>query len=226
MNDLILLHGAMGSSDSLEDLKQVLSTSFNCHSFNFGGHGKEAFNKEGFGIEYFANELKEFIEVKHLNKPHIFGYSMGGYVALYLASQEPNSLGKIVTLGTKFGWSPEAAEKETSRMNPDVMEEKIPAYTQKLEQVHGQQWKELVWQTGAMMIELGEAPLLNIDSLNKVGNRTLVMRGSEDQMVDDVESKWAVAHLPKGQFKLLEGQPHPIEKLDLQLLSESLIHFL
>ena len=226
MNDLILIHGAMGSSDSLENLKQELSTSFNCHSFNFSGHGNTAFNSEGFGIEYFAEELDNFIAANKLKKPSIFGYSMGGYVALYLASQAPNSIDKIITLGTKFGWSPESAEKETSRMNPDVMEEKIPAYTQKLAETHGQQWKELVWQTAGMMLELGEEPLLIIETMSSIQNPVLILRGTEDQMVGDVESKWAVAHLANGQFLTLENQPHPIEKVDSLLLKNSIVNFL
>ena len=64
---------------------------------------------------------------------------MGGYVALNLASQSPEILGKIITLGTKFAWTKESATHETSRMIPEIMEKKIPAYTQKLERVHGRE---------------------------------------------------------------------------------------
>lgn len=226
MKDLILLHGALGCTISLSPTIESLSTEFNCHTFNFSGHGKQPFSQEGFGIEYFAEELKEFIKEKELTQPDIFGYSMGGYVALYLAFQHPGLLGKIITLGTKFGWSPQSAAKETSRMNPELMIEKIPAYTTKLENLHGPQWKELIWQTAGMMMELGESPLLNIELLSSLEERVLIMRGSEDQMVNDVESKWAVANLPKGNFKSLQGQVHPIEKVDILLLSEAIVNFL
>lgn len=219
MKDLILLHGALGSKASLQALQESLSESFTCHSFNFSGHGGTEFNPQGFGIEYFAEELANFIQAKHLEQPNIFGYSMGGYVALYLAHQQPDLMGKIITFGTKFGWSPEAADQETSRMNPELMEEKIPAYTEKLARIHGAQWKELVWQTAGMMLELGDAPLLTTESLSATQNKVLIMRGSDDQMVNDVESKWAVAHLANGEFKSLEDQPHPIEKVNIELLA-------
>jgi len=226
MKDLILLHGALGSSESLTPLKELLRDEYRCHTLDFSGHGGQSFNPEGFGIEFFADELAEFIKAKQLNKPNIFGYSMGGYVALYLANQQPNMLGKICTLGTKFGWSPEAAEKETSRMNPEVMEEKIPAYTAKLAAAHGDPWKELVWQTAGMMLELGGAPLLTTETLSIVQNEVLIMRGSEDEMVNDVESKWAVAHLTNGEFKSIANQPHPIEKVNLLELKNSVGNFL
>jgi len=218
MKDIILLHGALGSLDSLNQVETHLSNHFTCHKFNFSGHGKAEFNPDGFGIEYFAEQLNAFIKENGLAQPNIFGYSMGGYVVLYLAHQHPDLIGKIITYGTKFGWSAESADKEVSRMNPEVMEEKIPAYTQKLVSVHGKQWKELVWQTAGMMMELGQEPLLTVETLHSIQKEVLIMRGSEDQMVNDVESKWAVAHLPKGQFKELSDQPHQIEKVDLERL--------
>ena len=167
MKDIILLHGALGDKTSLAQLSAMLSD-HNCHFLNFSGHGRQPFNEEGFGIEYFATELEEYISSNNLNQPDIFGYNMGGYVALHLASQKPDRLGKIITLGTKFGWSAESADRETSKLNPQLMEEKIPAYTAKLEKLHGEQWKELVWQTTGMMMELGETPLLDIEALRRI----------------------------------------------------------
>lgn len=225
MKDLILLHGALGSSSSLMGLQQSLSAHYHCHLLNLSGHGQKAFDPEGFGIEYFAHELEEYISSNKLHQADIFGYSMGGYVALYLASQKPDLLGKIITLGTKFGWSAESADRETSRLNPELMEEKIPAYTAKLKETHGEQWKELVWQTAGMMIELGESPLLDIEALGQIQSPVLVMRGSKDQMVNHVESKWAVAHLALGQFKELQDQSHPIDQVDIEVLAEQILHF-
>ena len=47
---------------------------------------------------------------------------MGGYVALNLASQSPEILGKIITLGLKIPWTKESATHGTSRMIPEIME--------------------------------------------------------------------------------------------------------
>ena len=38
--------------------------------------------------------------------PLCFGYSMGGYAALLLEAMSPGTLGGVVTLGTKFEWTP------------------------------------------------------------------------------------------------------------------------
>lgn len=226
MKDLILLHGALGSISSLLKIKEDLSKSFNCHDFNFSGHGSTSFNANGFGIEYFAEELEVFIQDKDLTEPHVFGYSMGGYVALYLAFQKPDLLGKIITLGTKFSWSPEAADEEVKKLNPELILKKVPKFAAHLEKQHGGQWQDLVWQTAGMMVELGEDPLITVESLNTIENEVLVLRGSKDAMVNDVESKWAVAHLPNGHFESLKNQPHPIEKVEKELLLQKIQNYL
>src|ERR1044072_7796556 len=89
MTPLILLHGAIGASDQLQALASVLQQKGReVHVMDFAGHGKQPFG-EAFGIDYFGWELKRFVKEKDLVKPNVFGYSMGGYVALHLASKEP-----------------------------------------------------------------------------------------------------------------------------------------
>lgn len=141
MKSLILLHGALGSESLFQPLKNDLQKDYEIHSFNLGGHGKTPFDTRGFGIEVFAEELNSFIQSKQLVKPVIFGYSMGGYVALYLEAINPGSFDQIITLGTKFGWNPEASRKEASRLKPDIIEQKVPAFAQMLATRHGDQWK-------------------------------------------------------------------------------------
>lgn len=215
---LILLHGALGSESSFDQLKLVLDDDYDLFSFNFSGHGGSNFSDEGFGIEVFAEELSAFISKNDLDQADIFGYSMGGYVALYLASTQPGLIGSIVTLGTKFNWTPESAEAETSRMNPEVMKEKIPAYTDYLSEKHGHTWEELVYQTAGMMLELGESPLLNQESLSGITIPVHVMRGEKDHMVTEDESQKASATIAHGTYISINDMPHPIEKVDCKVL--------
>src|SRR4051812_41740520 len=104
MKDIILLHGAIGAADQLEPLKALLKEKYKVFTFNFSGHGKMPF-QTNFGIEQFALELENFITANNLFQPTIFGYSMSGYVAVYLAHTKPDLLGNIITLGTKWEWS-------------------------------------------------------------------------------------------------------------------------
>jgi pimeloyl-ACP methyl ester carboxylesterase len=192
------------------------------HTLNFSGHSGEPF-PEHFGIEAFANDILNYIKSHSLAKPDIFGYSMGGYVALWLAHLHPGSVGKVITLGTKYDWSRASAEKETKKIDPDKIEEKVPAFARILQQRHApNDWKVLLYKTAAMMMALGDRPLLDKEVLQCVEHEVLILLGSLDDMADRAYSEQVAAWLPKGKFALLQNTPHPIERADLKVLAKIL----
>jgi pimeloyl-ACP methyl ester carboxylesterase len=132
---LLILHGALGSQAMFAELKEKLSTQFYVFDFNFAGHGGLPI-QEPFTIDRFVRNTRDFLGQSGLDAVHIFGYSMGGYVALKLAGDFPGKANKIITLGTKFRWNPESATKEVCMMNPDVIEQKIAAFAATFRERH------------------------------------------------------------------------------------------
>jgi Predicted hydrolases or acyltransferases (alpha/beta hydrolase superfamily) len=220
MNPIVLLHGALGASMQLESLAQRLRENGKMvYLMNFSGHGGVAYSPQGFGIEIFAEDVLAFLNSEKINQVNIFGYSMGGYVALWLAHLHPQRVGKIVTLGTKFDWSPESAEKEIRKMNADKIEEKVPAFARLLQHRHApNDWKELLRKTADMMYGLGQKPLITVEILNSINNPVKILLGDQDDMADLNYSKEVAALLSKGTFELLTETPHPIEKVNLSFL--------
>jgi|TARA_R110000782_G_scaffold1119_1_gene4043 pimeloyl-ACP methyl ester carboxylesterase len=135
MKNLLILHGAIGSKSQFNSLASLLNNQFNIHLLNFSGHGGEAF-KENFNIPQFADDVLVYLEQQKVESIDIFGYSMGGYVALYLAKNHPEKVNKIITLGTKLSWTPDIAAKETKMLVAEKMEEKIPAFAEILKTRH------------------------------------------------------------------------------------------
>lgn len=212
--DVVLLHGALGSQEQVDTLAEAFSAVGRIYSFSFSGHGGNPFSRS-FSIPQFALELQEFIALNELDRPQIFGYSMGGYVALYLASQQPDVMGSIFTYGTKFNWTPETAKAETQKLNPEIIEEKVPHFAQMLETRHApEDWKQLLLKTAEMMVGLGNHPTLTQDVFEKIPNQVLITRGTEDQMISREESEYAAALLPNGKFRSFEGMKHPVEKIN------------
>ena len=105
-NSILLLHGALGSEVQFTELKKALSESFDVHTLTFEGHGGRASNRP-FSMGGFVENVVDYLDKNGLDSVNIFGYSMGGYVALMLAKEHPNRVNKIMTLGTKFAWNPE-----------------------------------------------------------------------------------------------------------------------
>lgn len=223
---IILLHGAIGAKQQMQKLADKLSATFDVHLLNFSGHGGEKFQSE-FNIQQFAIELKNLIDSFPNQKFGIFGYSMGGYVALYLDSQHPGLISSIFTLATKFNWNPDSANKEASLLNPLKLQEKVPAFAAELEKRHApNDWKELMQKTADMMIEMGNNPPLNSISFNHITIPVLIGLGDLDKMVSKEETMHVVNSLPMGFFKSYANWQHPIEKVDIEILAADVKQFL
>lgn len=217
MNPIVILHGALGSANQLDPVKVAFEANgLSVHCLNFSGHGGKSFQTK-FGIEQFAQDVLHYLDIHEPEQVNIFGYSMGGYVALWLAKEHPNRVGKIVTLGTKFDWSVESASKEVEKLNAEKILEKVPAFSRILEHRHTpNNWKELLQKTSDMMLALGEKPLLTEAVVRTIDHQTLILLGDQDDMADRNYSEQVASFLTNGVFQLLENTPHPIEKVDLK----------
>jgi len=220
MKTIILLHGAIGAKDQLEPLATELKQQgYNVFTLSFSGHGQTSF-AANFGIEQFALELEQFIKENNLNKPSVFGYSMGGYVALYLARQQPALLGDIITLGTKFEWSPEIAQKEVKMLDSKTIIEKVPKFADSLQKRHGQNWELLLQKTAEMMLSLGTKNALSLNDFTTIENKVLIGLADKDTMITLEETTAVYKQLKNGAMYMLPNTKHPIETVNVGLLME------
>lgn len=216
--DLILLHGALGSRRQFDDMIPALSGSYRIIAPDLSGHGQRT-SDAGFTIRSMADNLLEQLRDSDLNEPDIFGYSMGGYVALFIAAENLFPVRNIITYGTRFDWSEDYTDQQQKMLDPEKMTQKVPAYAQHLATLHGKDhWKGVVRQTAAMMQDLGRSPLLSQKALGLIENNVWVTRGSEDNMVTAEESLKAAGQLQNGEYIEIGQQPHPIEKVDISAI--------
>lgn len=220
MNTIILLHGAIGAIDQLEPLaKELIQKGFRVFSFNFSGHGKMPFQSK-FGIAQFALELETFISNQKLIVPTVFGYSMGGYVALYLAKQQPELLGNIITLGTKFEWTPAIAQKEIKMLDSKTIIEKVPKFAEALKVRHGNEWDVLLYKTAELMLDLGNANTLSLEKFSLLKNQISIGIADKDNMVSLEETTTVYKQLKNGAMYMLPNTKHPIETVNISLLAK------
>ena len=226
MKQLLVLHGALGAQQQFEELKTLLGNEFSVHTLNFEGHGGRP-SEQAFSMDLFVQNVRDYLRENNLTSCSVFGYSMGGYVALKLAAQFPGTITEIVTLGTKFGWSPEIALKETAMLNPEKIEEKVPKFAAALAQLHEPlDWKEVMRKTAQLMTDLGNQPALTQAELESIAIPVSLLLGSEDVMVT-VEETTAVQHqLPHATFEQVEGWQHPIERVNKEELAQKLTSIL
>lgn len=225
-NNLLLLHGALGSEAQFQNLKKLLEPHFKIYTFNFSGHGNRVCNDD-FSMELFVEDVLGFMKDHSLLSTNIFGYSMGGYVGLKLAKEYPNKVQKLMTLGTKIDWNPESAENEIRMLNPQKMVDKIPQFVKVLKKEHyPNDWEMVVNKTAEMIHGLGNGKAMELKTFEKIEIPVLVAHGSEDSMVSKEESEALVKHLNKGRFMEILGAKHPIDKVKTNELANTLIDFL
>jgi len=225
MKELLLLHGALGSKDQFADLEIALADKYKIHTINFSGHGRRPSHHHAFTIQNLAHEVLDWMNEHYIQTIDIFGYSMGGYVALWLARFYPDRVGKILTLGTKLKWNDEEAEKEVKMLNPEVIVEKVPAFAQNLAERHGEhEWKSMVTKTALMMKDLAHTHLTEQDFI-KIESPVLLCRGENDNMVTFDETEYTTRMIKNGGHKTLTGVPHPFEKVPLQIIQTEIESF-
>jgi pimeloyl-ACP methyl ester carboxylesterase len=215
---LIILHGALGSATQFELIKNELKSDFDVHLLDFDGHGNGN-STAAMSIEIFADNLLCFVEKNDLQNAAVFGYSMGGYVALYLQTLHPNIFQAIITLGTKFNWSVESAEQEVKMLNTEKIKEKVPTFAKYLENIQAPtNWELMMNQTIELMLRLGNKPLLTSENLNKISIPVTLCLGELDKMVSLEETQSVHQELKNSKVKILEGILHPIQMIDPKVI--------
>lgn len=226
MNRILLLHGAIGAKDQFGVLQELLSADMEVHTMNFTGHGGGEISDDPFTIDMFAGDIIAYLDSNHIDEVNIFGYSMGGYAALYAALNNPGRIGKIFTFATKFEWTPEIAEREVKMLDAEKMKVKVPKFAQELAKRHGEdKWETLLLKTAGMMTGLGNRNVLTAELMKQVNNKVLVGIGDSDKMVSLEETIAAFRVLPNANLIVLPGTPHPIEMADSKRLAAEIIKF-
>ncbi|CAN5390603.1 hypothetical protein BH09BAC1_BH09BAC1_06860 [soil metagenome] len=227
MNQLLLLHGALGTAQQLQPLAQTLSTDRDVHTLNFSGHGGTDVPKNGYTFDVFVADILQYLDANGLKQVDIFGYSMGGYAALCFALKHPERVGKIATLGSKLRWTAAGAQQEIKSLDADKIEAKVPAFAEQLKQQHGEgNWRNVLAATADMMVGLGDKPSLSDTDFPAVTHSVLLGIGDRDNMAGLEDTVTVYRQLPKAQLWVLPGTPHPMEKVNTALLANGLRRFL
>lgn len=225
MTPLILLHGAVGSAAQFDNLRGHLPAEWPVFTLNFPGHGGLPAD-EPYSMSRFAGAVLHFMEEKNISQADFFGYSMGGYAALYVAWKHPEKVRRIFTLGTKFAWNPETAARETAMLDPEKIEAKVPAFAKMLAERHAPaDWKTVLHRTADLLRDLGEGKGLPQEAFSEITCPVTIGLGELDNMVTVEESRDVAGRLPNGQFDILPGCKHPIEQVNFVLLAERMKEF-
>lgn len=110
---VILIHGFPFNQQIWKEFADKLSDSLHVVTVDLPGFGKSALPADGFTLDDIARTLLSWQEARNYKKPVIVGHSLGGYVALAMAEQQPDRIGGICLFHSTA--LPDSEEKKASR---------------------------------------------------------------------------------------------------------------
>jgi pimeloyl-ACP methyl ester carboxylesterase len=178
-------------------------------------------------IDGFAIDVRAAIDERAIDRAMVFGYSMGGYVALKVAADYPDRVLAVATFATKLAWSPEIAIRERSRLDPVAIRAKLPKFAAALEERHAGAggWESVLEKTSGMMRELGDKPVVDDVTIARLSSPACLMVGDRDNVVTVDETAAASRSMPRGELAVLPNTTHPLEQVRIPVLASLLRDF-
>lgn len=213
---LILLHGSRGSTPELQPFAEHLVGACKPILPNLLGHGGRPIPAR-FTVQKMAQDILAQMDQNGIESSYLFGYSFGGYIALYLAKHAPRRIRGVCTLATKFVFDQHTVDLFTHlssierirNQQKDIMDQRHP----------GQNWDHLVSGLADLYRQLGQSPALTEDNLRSISVPSLVISANDDQLVPWPESLKLAYRMPHGQGFTFAGKAHPINIIPVPFLA-------
>ena len=179
---VILLHGNGGSHNDLETThRELAQAGYMVYALDSRGQGANRPLPE-YHYRDMASDVYEFIKLKGLEKPAVFGFSDGGIVALQLEVMYPGTLGAIITGGA----------------NIFVEDALIPSFTEGfLAQP----------STEPLVIMLQTEPSMTAEDMKGIGCPSLIMSGEHD-LIRQEHTLLIGENIPSGRPVIIPGEDH------------------
>ena len=221
---ILCLHGALGTAAQFDPIIPYFPENLPIKVPTLPGHGNAVLD-HAYSLPNFAAAVLDILDRERITQTDIFGYSMGGYLALWLAWKHPDRVRRIVTLNTKLDWTPESAARMSNMFDPEKIVSKVPQLAESLAQTHDD-WRKVAQYSADFVQSLGAGHGLPQEAFQQINCPVLVLRGELDTTVSEVESQEVAAWLPNGQYAAIAGGKHALEQFDLAHLIPHILKFL
>jgi len=125
--DVVFLHGTSGHLEAFtRNIGPHVAAGFRCHAIDMLGHGYTGKPDYSYEIPRYVEHLVGYLDACGIERAHLAGESLGGWVAAWLASEAPErvaSLQLIAAGGTKA--NPEIMDRIRTSTRRAVMEDDI-----------------------------------------------------------------------------------------------------
>lgn len=179
---VILLHGNGGSHNDLETTQRELAQAgYMVYALDSRGQGTNE-RLDEYHYKDMASDVYEFIKLKGLEKPAVFGFSDGGIIALQLEVMYPGTVGAIITGGA----------------NIFVHGALVPEFEEGF----------LAQPSEEPLVKMMQnEPTMTVEDMAGIKVPALIMSGENDLILAD-HTRLIGENIPGGKVKIIDGEDH------------------
>jgi len=241
--NLLIIHGFMGMSDNWKTLGiHYQEAGYNVHILDLRNHGK-SFHSDDFSYEIMVQDVVNYCLDKNINSTQIIGHSMGGKVAMLLATTHPNLIEKCVVadIGPKY-YAPHHQEilaglnaiDFSDQPSRAAVEETLYPY---IPDFGTRQFllKNLFWVTPGQLAFRFNLPVFN-SKIEEIGKAlpsqaifqkpTLFIRGGNSNYILDADFEAIKLHFSQAIFETIPNAGHWLHAENPKLFFEITLNFL
>ncbi|NGP86855.1 2-succinyl-6-hydroxy-2,4-cyclohexadiene-1-carboxylate synthase [Fodinibius halophilus] len=239
---LLMLHGFMGSQQVFKHLIDELRSYCNPITIDLLGHGASSKPQQSarYNEDQQIEDLLRFIDQLNIAPPLLYGYSMGGRLALKTALTSPPSFSGLILESTNCGISDAAKRKERKKVdkqrakmieqdfqtflanwsNLDLFQSPVAVDTDLQENYHQIQSRQTPSALTASLKGFGAGSMTPVCAdLHKWNKPVLLLAGTADDKYQQINNN-LVDQFPNATFSSIEAGHRVHLDNPLMLLNE------
>jgi 2-hydroxy-6-oxonona-2,4-dienedioate hydrolase len=228
--DAVFLHGTSGHLEAFSrNIASHVEANIRCHAIDMLGHGYTAKPAYPYEIPRYVEHLVGYLDACSIDRAHLVGESLGGWVAAWLASEAPErvaSLQLVAAGGTKANPEVMARIKESTtqavmtddrnltRARLELLMHDPADVSDELVDIRHAIYHQPAFQQNLpnllclQEMEIRIRNLLTPDRLGRIQAPTLVVWGQENPFGDVPEAKAMHAAVPGSRLELFAECGH------------------
>ena len=209
---LVLLHGNGEDHTYFKHQMGPFSDRYRVIALDTRGHGRSPRGTAPFTLDQFAQDLKDFLDEKGIERCHLLGFSDGGNIALLFALRHPQYVEKLVVNGANLVPSGVKASTQWLITAGWVMCRVLACFSQKARRN---------WELLNLMVT---QPHIDPLALRALSMPVLVTAGEQDMIRED-HTRAIAAAIPGSRLAILPGD-HFVARQNWQAFNPLVLDFL
>jgi pimeloyl-ACP methyl ester carboxylesterase len=200
---VILLHGGLGNSGNWGyQVPALLENGYRAILIDSRGHGRSTRDKQPYSYELMGSDVLAVMDVLHLERPALVGWSDGACTALVLASKRPGRVAGVFF----FGCNMDPSGTKEIEFTP-ILKRCIGRHVKDYETLSPtpDQFDELSDAVGLMQ---RTQPNYSREDLAKISVPVAIVQSEHDEFIKREHAEYLARSIPDAEFILLPDVRH------------------